>query len=152
MVGSNISVMREHHSGPGALPTVDSSDAESANGDKDSSSSSSSVVSGVQDVVGAAGGHEETYGTATVYRSKTKELEGGASTCTARQRVQPVQLVLSVQPVLSVQHCGDRLSVGKQVMVHSWWFSRSHMLSLLTQLCEAVGRGVGELDIIVKRR
>jgi hypothetical protein len=89
MVGSNISMRPHDHSSttqqhsPAALlpslPSLDSSgSAESAVGG--SSRSSSESVSGVSSVIvgdAAAGGHEATLGTATVYRSKTKELEGG---------------------------------------------------------------------------
>lgn len=108
MVGSNISLAHwlsqgmmptARHSTPERpLPTVDSLAGSSADeSPAESSSSSSSSVDGLSAAaavaagVSAAGGHEETLGTATVYRSRTKELEGGAwQHCWQKQAVQAV--------------------------------------------------------------
>lgn len=95
-MGSNISLTHwlgqdmmhtARHSTPeGHLPTVHSLAGSSADESPAESSSSSSSVDGLSAAAVAAGvsaavGHEETLGTATVYRSRTKELEGGAWQC-----------------------------------------------------------------------
>ena len=78
MVGSNISMRLDGHTDT-ATTTTGTAEDHTADGSGTSSSSNSSV--GQQQGLSSAGvdgmSHEETLGTATVYRSKTKELEEG---------------------------------------------------------------------------